>query len=85
MPRVPCRVQITGTPRGPARGDEPLRRLDHAAHVRDVDAALRVPALRVQEVALVVDHDERGVAGNELPADGFVWSRHESSRRFCGS
>jgi hypothetical protein len=74
-----------GHARGPAGGDEPLSRFDHPAHVPDVDAALRVPALRVQEVTLVVDHDDRGVAGNELPADGFVWRRHESSRRFCGS
>ena len=82
MPCVPCRVQITGTPGRAAGGDEPLRRLDHAAHVRDVDPALRVPPVRVQEVALVVDHDERGVAGHELPAGGFEGRRHESSRRF---
>src|SRR5262245_19459900 len=74
-----------GHTRGPAGGDEPLGGLDHAAHVLDVDALLRIPAFRVQEVTLVVDHDECSVAGNELPADGFVWRRHESSRRFSGS
>jgi len=36
---------------------ERLRRLDHALHVRDVDVVRGVPAVRMQEVVLVVDDD----------------------------
>ena len=57
MPRVPCRVHTIGTPR--------RRHSSLSAFVgsitrcmwRDVDAVRRVPAVGVQEVVLVVDHD----------------------------
>src|SRR5262245_18768633 len=56
-----------------ALGHEFLDRFDDAAHVRDVDVALPVPPVRVQEVVLEIDVDEDGASRLERPGSRLEW------------
>ena len=73
MPHV---VLLPGDGIGPeiaAVGVHVLRAVADHGDVRDVDPALRIPALRMQEVVLEVDQDEDGAPGRERPTYRCEW------------